>query len=91
MIETRPRILRKHYTDAQKTTAVEAVQSGSTVIEVVSVMWISTYTVFRWLSWFSTGGYAALNGKPKSGRFRKITEEMAQWLYQAVTMGNPKQ
>ena len=91
MIETRPQTSRKQYTYAQKITAVEAVQCGSTVIEVVGVMWISARTVFWWLLWFSTGGDASLIGKSKLGRPRKITEEMAQWLYHAVTMDNPKQ
>ncbi len=82
---------RNHYTYELRTTAVEAVKNGSTVAEVVSVMGMSARTVFHWLVWFSTGSYEGLKDNPKSGRPRKITEEMAQWLYNAVTMGNPKQ
>ena len=82
---------RRQYTYTERKTAVDAVKNGCTIVEVVSVMEMAAQTVFRWLAWFSCGGYEALHDSPRSGRPRKITPEMAQWLYHAVTMGNPRQ
>ena len=51
---------RRQYTYEERKTAVEAVQNGSTVVEVVSVMGMTAQTIFRWLLWFAVGGYDAL-------------------------------
>ena len=82
---------RRQYTYEERKTAVDAVQNGSAVVEVVSVMGMTAQTIFRWLLWFAVGGYEALYDDPRSGRPRKITPEMAKWLYDAVTLGDPRQ
>ena len=46
-------------------------------------------TVFDWLSRYRAGGWDALKEGKRSGRPRKLSAEDMQWVYKAVTMGNP--
>jgi len=50
---------------------------------------LSLRNVFNWLARYRNGGWQALNDKSKQGRPRKVTGEDMQWLYNAITMGNP--
>ena len=46
-------------------------------------------TVFDWLSRYRSGGWDALKEAARSGRKRKLSADDMQWVYNAVTMGNP--
>lgn len=46
-------------------------------------------TVFRWLARYRCGGWHALLEGAKSGRPKKLSADNLQWIYDAVTMGNP--
>ena len=46
-------------------------------------------TVFDWLSLYRSGGWDALKEGARSGRPRKVGGGDMQWIYNAVTMGNP--
>ena len=46
-------------------------------------------TVFDWLARYRSGGWHALNERSKSGRPKKLSAKDMQWIYDAVTMGNP--
>lgn len=56
---------------------------------VARVYNLSLRNVFNWLARYRNGGWQALNDKSKQGRPRKVTGEDMQWLYNAITMGNP--
>jgi transposase len=45
--------------------------------------------VFRWLARYRNGGWQALNEGSKQGRPKKVTGDDMEWLYEAITMGNP--
>jgi len=46
-------------------------------------------TIFDWLARYRSGGWHALNDSSKSGRAKKLSAKDMQWVYNAVTMGNP--
>ena len=56
---------------------------------VARVYNLSARNVFNWLARYRNGGWQALDDKSKQGRPRKVTGEDMQWLYDAITMGNP--
>jgi transposase len=59
------------------------------VVLVSRVFNISQRTIFDWLARYRQGGWQALDEKSRQGRPKKITGDDMQWLYDAVTMGNP--
>jgi transposase len=46
-------------------------------------------TIFDWLSLYRAGGWDALKEGKRSGRPRKLSADDMQWVYNAVTQGNP--
>ena len=56
---------------------------------VARVYNLSLRNVFNGLARYRSGGWQALNDKSKQGRPRKVTGEDMQWLYNAMTVGNP--
>lgn len=75
----------------KRRTAVEAVRNGEAVSVVARVMKIPLRTLFHWLACYRNGGDHALRDEAKSGRPRKVNAEVMRWLYQAITLGNPRQ
>ena len=71
--------------------AIDAVARGEPVTAVARVMGVPLRTMFQWLAQYRHGGYHALREGQRSGRPRKVTGEVMQWLYQAITLGNPQQ
>jgi transposase len=71
--------------------AVDAVARGEPVSAVARVFGIPLRTLFHWLALYRQGGYHALREGKRSGRPRKVTGEVMQWLYQAITLGDPRQ
>ena len=71
--------------------AIDAVARGEPVTAVARVMAVPLRTMFQWLAQYRHGGYHALREGQRSGRPRKVTGDVMQWLYQAITLGNPQQ
>ncbi len=71
--------------------AVEAVSHGEPVSLVARVLKVPQRTIFHWLAIYRHGGYDALRDKARSGRPRKVDAKVMQWLYQAITLGDPRQ
>ena len=71
--------------------AVEAVARGEPASVVARVLGVPLRTMFLWLAQYRQGGYHALREGQRSGRPRKVTGEVMQWLYRAITMGDPRQ
>jgi transposase len=74
----------------KRTAVVEAVILRKEPVVLVSrVFNVSQRTVFDWLARYRQGGWQALDEKSRQGRPKKITGADMQWLYHAITMGNP--
>ena len=71
--------------------AVDAVRQGEKPTVVARVLHVPQRTLFYWLELYRHGGYDALREKKRSGRPRKVNAEVLQWLYQAITLGDPQQ
>jgi transposase len=56
---------------------------------VARIFNVPVRTVFDWLARYRSGGWHALNEGSKSGRPKKLSAKDMQWIYDAVTMGNP--
>lgn len=75
----------------KRKNAVEAVQRGEPVSVVARTHHVPLRTIFGWLSRYRHGGWHALREGRRSGRPRKVSGEMMQWIYQAITLGDPRQ
>lgn len=75
----------------KRRNAVEAVRSGEPVAVVARVLGVPHRTVFYWLSKYRQGGLHNLRDEARSGRPRKVSAEVMQWLYNAITLGDPRQ
>lgn len=71
--------------------AVDAVRSGEKPSVVARVRKIPVRTLFYWLETFRDGGYDALREGKRSGRPRKVSAAVLQWLYDSITLGEPRQ
>ena len=54
-------------------------------------MGIPLNTLYNWLAKYRCGGLHALKDKAKSGRPKKLNGKVMKWLYDAITMGAPRQ
>jgi len=70
---------------------VDAVSAGEPVSVVARVFHLPHRTLFSWLARYRHGGYDALREGQRSGRHRKVNAEVMQWLYHAITLGDPRQ
>lgn len=75
----------------KRKNAVAAVQNGEPVSLVARLHQVPLRTVFHWLARYRTGGWHALREGPRSGRPRKVSGEVMAWLYDAITLGDPRQ
>src|SRR3970282_1337551 len=71
--------------------AVQALSQGETASDVARGMKIARRTLFTWVSRYRHGGEHALQDRQKSGRPRKAEAKVLQWLYHAITLGDPRQ
>jgi transposase len=86
-----PVSLRSQLRYEKRRTAVAAVRDGESASTVARVMKIPLRTLFTWISRYRQGGERALREGQRSGRPRKVDAEAMQWLYQAITLGEPRQ
>ena len=75
----------------KRKNAVEAVQRGEPVSVVARTHHVPLRTIFGWLARYRQGGWHALREGRRSGRPRKVSGELMQWLYAAITLGDPRQ
>lgn len=75
----------------KRKNAVEAVQRGEPVSLVARTHHVPLRTIFGWIARYRQGGWHALREGQRSGRPRKVSAETMQWLYQAITLGDPRQ
>ena len=75
----------------KRRSAVAAVQEGVPIPVVARIHDVKPRTLFRWLARYRSGGWHALREGQRSGRPRKVTPEVMEWLYQAITLGDPRQ
>lgn len=75
----------------KRRTAVEAVARGEAVADVARMLGIPRRTVFHWVALYRSGGLHALQEGKRSGRPRKVSGEVMEWLYTAITKGDPRQ
>jgi transposase len=75
----------------KRRNAVDAVRAGEPVAVVARILKIPHRSLFSWLARYRHGGYDALREGHRSGRGRKASAEIMQWLYEAITLGEPRQ
>lgn len=75
----------------KRKNVVEAVQRGEEPKIVARVMKIPLNTVYDWLARYRSGGWHALHDGRRSGRPRKVSGPVMKWIYDAITMGDPRQ
>lgn len=71
--------------------AVEAVQAGESVALVARLFRVPQKTLFTWLARYRQGGWQALRDKKRSGRPGKLSAAVIKWVYNAITLGDPRQ
>ena len=71
--------------------AVQALSKGELASDVARVMKIPRRTLFTWIARYRHGGEHALQDRQKSGQPRKAEAKVLHWLYDAITLGYPRQ
>jgi transposase len=75
----------------KRKNAVAAVQRGEPASVVARTHAVPARTLFAWLARYRSGGWHRLQEGHRSGRPPKVTGEAIQWLYSAITLGDPRQ
>ena len=70
---------------------VAAVQDGESPEIVASVLGVHRTTVYGWLAKYRDGGWGRLDARKRGGRKPKLDGRAMGWIYQTVSMGNPRQ
>lgn len=83
---------RSELRELRRTEIVQAiVVKGEEIATVVRVFGVPERTVFDWLARYRSGGWQALREGKRNGRPRKISGQIMSWLYNAITLGDPRQ
>lgn len=77
--------------NAKRAQAVEAVRRGEPVSVVAHILRVPLRTVFHWVAVYRQKGAHGLLEKHRTGRPRKVTAEIMEWIYDAITLGDPRQ
>lgn len=70
---------------------VTAVQEGESPEVVARILGVNRVTVYGWLARYRNGGWDALDARKRGGRRSKLDAQAMAWIYQTVTLGNPRQ
>jgi len=70
---------------------VESVARGEKPTVVARVFNVPLRNVFYWVARYRHGGCDALREGKREGRPRKVDGTLMQWLYNAITLGDPQQ
>ncbi|MBM3119637.1 MAG: transposase, partial [Chloroflexi bacterium] len=70
---------------------VSAVQDGQPATLVAKVLGVQRSTLFGWFALYRRGGWDALDARKRGGRPPKLTAKMMEWIYETVTMKDPRQ
>ncbi|MBM3120533.1 MAG: helix-turn-helix domain-containing protein [Chloroflexi bacterium] len=70
---------------------VSAVQDGQPATLVAKVLGVQRSTLFGWLALYRRGGWDALDARKRGGRPPKLTAKIMEWIYETVTMKDPRQ
>jgi transposase len=89
--KTKPDSVKAQLRYEKRRMAIEALSQGETASDVARLMKIPRRTLFSWVSRYRHGGEHALQDGAKSGRPRKAEVKVLQWLYNAITLGDPRQ
>ena len=84
------RLTHNELTELRK-RGVYAVQDGQPPKMVAKVLGIQRSTLFGWLARYRRGGWDALDARKRGGRPPKLTAKMLEWIYNTVTMKDPRQ
>lgn len=71
--------------------AVSAVSNGMRPTDVARAYGVSRVAVFGWLARYYRGGWEALEARTRGGRPRTLDGKALQWLYNTITMKDPRQ
>lgn len=83
---------RSELRELRRREVVEAiVVRGEEIATVVRVFGVPERTVFDWLARYRGGGWQALREGRRNGRPRKVGGAAMSWLYNAITLGDPRQ
>jgi transposase len=92
--------MKKRTTDGRKLShealeqlrkvAVQRVQNGESPEEVIRSLGFARSCIYEWLAAYRSGGWDALRAKKLFGRPKKLGGKQIQWLYRAITNGNPQ-
>jgi len=78
--------------EQKRIEVVKAVVVGEEDVDTVArVFSIPKRTVFDWLASYRNGGWHALREGDRKGRPRKVSGRVMEWLYEAITLGDPRQ
>jgi transposase len=84
------RLTHKELTELRK-RAVAAVQNGDSPETVARVFGVNRSTIYGWLARYRSGGWGKLNAAKRGGRRPKLDAKALAWLYDAITMKEPRQ
>ncbi len=83
---------RSEQRELRRIEVVEAiVLRDEEIATVVRVFNVPERTVFDWLARYRASGWHALREGKRSGRPRKVTGRVMSWLYDSITLGDPRQ
>ncbi|NBW85042.1 MAG: IS630 family transposase [Proteobacteria bacterium] len=75
----------------KRVEAIKAIQRSERPQVVSRVMGIPITTLYDWIARYRSGGWHALEDHSKSGRPKKVDGAVMKWLYEAITLGDPRQ
>jgi len=71
--------------------AVKRVHAGESPAEVAKSLGVYENRVYVWLATQRAGGWDALRSRKRTGRPKKLSAAQIRWIYNAVTMKEPRQ
>ena len=80
-----------HQRPAIRKMVVKAIRKGACPIHISATFGIGLRTIITWIKKFLSGGWKALENRPKKGRPRILNEMHLNWLLRAVRDSNPMQ